>query len=68
MKFTERFVEVVENSHLSQKEIAAKLDVNPSFISQMKKGLNFPNITMLYNICKVLDVSADYLLGLSDMY
>lgn len=68
MRFTERFNEVVKASPLAQREIAERLGVNPSFISQMKKGKNLPNITMLYNICRILDVSADYLLGLTDNY
>ncbi len=68
MIFTERFNEVLKASPLRQIEIAKLLNVHPSFITQMKKGTNLPNLSMLFNLCKILDVSADYLLGLSDNY
>ena len=35
-------------------------------ISNLRKGDNVPSVEVLTKVCKYLDVSADYLLGLSD--
>ncbi len=35
-------------------------------ISNLRKGDNVPSVEVLMKVCKYLDVSADYLLGLSD--
>lgn len=37
-----------------------------SNISNWRKGDNVPSVEVLTKVCKYLDVSADYLLGLSD--
>ena len=66
MKFSERIAEVINASKLSQKEIAEKLNISESNISNWKNGLNLPNVETLYKLCVILEESADYLLGLSD--
>ena len=66
MRFCERFSLELKSSGVSQKELAQKLNVDPSNITNWKKGLNFPSLEIFYQLCQVLDVSADYLLGLVD--
>lgn len=66
MNFTKRFNEVLKMSGKSQVEIARKLNVTKQCINDYKTGKTFPSIVMLYELCKFLDVSADYLLGLSE--
>ena len=66
MKFGERLSEELKASGITQKELAQKVNVDPSNITNWKKGLNFPSLEMFYQLCRVLDVSADYLLGLVD--
>jgi transcriptional regulator with XRE-family HTH domain len=66
MKFSERFSEVLKESKFSQKELAKKLNIAESNISNWKNGDNLPSLQILYELCKILDESADYLLGLTD--
>ena len=66
MKFSERIAEVLNASKLSQKEIAEKLNISESNISNWKNGLNLPSVETLYKLCVILEESADYLLGLTD--
>ena len=66
MKFSERLVVELKSSTLTQKQIAEKLHVDPANITNWKKGTNIPSLEVFYELCKILDVSADYLLGLSD--
>lgn len=68
MKFLERLNEALKLSPLSQKEIAEKLGVNKATITNYKQGKITPSLDMFYELCKILDVSADYLLGLSDTF
>lgn len=46
--------------------MARAANVSKQCISDYKKGKSLPSIDTLYLICKYLDVSADYLLGLED--
>jgi transcriptional regulator with XRE-family HTH domain len=51
---------------LSQVELAEKLGVTKQTISNIETGYRATSIEMLYDICKLLNVSADELLGLND--
>lgn len=64
--FQERFSKELEITKLSQREIARQCGIDPSCITQYKRGKNFPTIKILFKLCEVLDVSSDYLLGLTD--
>lgn len=66
MLFNERITEAIKNSEYTQKEIAKKLNISESNISNWKKGENLPSVEILYNLCILLNESADYLLGLED--
>ena len=68
MKFQERFVEIVKISGKKQTEIADAINVSKQCVSDYKTGKSVPSIETLYLLCEFLDVSADYLLGLSDDY
>ncbi|MBQ9118399.1 MAG: helix-turn-helix transcriptional regulator [Clostridia bacterium] len=67
MKFQERFNEVLKASGKSQVEIAAAINVSKQCVSDYKSGKSMPSLETLYLLCQFLDVSADYLLGLSDI-
>ena len=56
--------EAIETSTLSKKQIAIKLGVNPSTISKYLHGNKFPAIDTFANLCQIIDVSADEILGL----
>ena len=64
--FRERFLKELEISNLSQYEIAKQCGIDPSCITQYKQGKTLPSIKILFRLCQVLDVSSDYLLGLSE--
>ena len=59
-----RLREAIKYSNISQKELAEKLGVNPSTVSKYMRLDKFPSIDTFANICKILDVSADDILGL----
>ncbi len=64
--FKERFTEALKFSGISQKQLAGKLGISEGNITNWKKGENLPSVEILFKLCKIFDVSADYLLGLSD--
>ena len=59
-----RLREEIKNSNLTQKEIAEKLGINPSTVSKYLRQDKFPAIDTFANLCEILDVSADEILGL----
>lgn len=59
-----RLREAIEYSNISQKELAQKVGINPSTISKYMRLDKFPSLDTFANICEVLDVSADDILGL----
>ena len=59
-----RLREEIKNSPLTQKEIAERLGINPSTVSKYLRLDKFPAIDTFANLCEVLDVSADEILGL----
>ena len=66
MIFTKRFNEVLKISGKTQVEIAKAIHVTKQCVTDYKTGKSVPSIETLYLLCKFLEVSADYLLGLSD--
>ncbi len=67
MIFTKRFNEVLAAGGVKQSELAMYCHVTRQSISDFKKGKSFPSIETLYYMCKYLDVSSDYLLGLTEI-
>lgn len=67
-KFKDRFKELLHYNGVNQSDLAVKIHVSKQCVSDYKSGKSVPSLETLYEICKVLDVSADYLLGLSDEF
>lgn len=59
-----RLREAIEYSPLSQKEIAEKLGINPSTVSKYMRLDKYPSLDTFANLCEILDISADEILGL----
>lgn len=59
-----RLREAIQYGAMSQKELAAKLGINPSTVSKYMRKDKYPSLDTFANICKILDVSADEILGL----
>ena len=68
MDFTKRFNELLKTSNKTQVQIAKEIHVSKQCVSDYKSGKSFPSLDTLFLICHSLEVSADYLLGLSDQY
>ncbi len=64
--FTERFNQVLKDGKINQTKLAEQIGVSKQCISDFKSGKSFPSIHTLKLICMHLEVSSDYLLGLSD--
>lgn len=52
-----------EVSGLSQKELAQRLNVTPSRVSNWEQGANCPTIDILFEVCKILNVSINDIYG-----
>lgn len=50
----------------SQQRLADELNVNQTAISQWERGTTTPSYALLTKLAQLLEVSSDYLLGLSD--
>lgn len=61
-----RLREAISNSGMTQKEIAKAINVSTGTISKYMRIDKYPSIDTFANLCKVLDVSADEILGLKD--
>ena len=51
---------------LTQKQLAALVNKSVTGLASWEQGLSEPNVNDIRALCKILDVSADYLLGLED--
>ena len=65
-KFQTRFTECLKYGNVVQSDLARAVGVSKQCISDYKAGKSMPSLDTLYFICKYLDVSSDYLLGLED--
>lgn len=66
MYYTERIKWVRDCKNITQKEIAEHLKIKQQQYARYEKGINVMPITYLKDICLYLDVSSDYLIGLTD--
>ncbi|MBQ3158478.1 MAG: helix-turn-helix transcriptional regulator, partial [Clostridia bacterium] len=62
MKFNERLKKLRLESGQTLKFIAKELNLSISAYSNYEQGIREPSLETLAKICKVFDVSADYLL------
>ena len=57
-----RLTESIRQSEMSQTEIAKKLNITQSTIAHYLKGDILPALDTLANLCKLLDIDANYIL------
>ena len=55
-----------ESKNITQKELAEKLGIVKSSVSAYEMDRTYPSISILREICTIFNVSADYMLGLTD--
>ena len=61
-----RLKEEIKNSNLTTVEIAKKVGVSPEMITQYMTTKKLPKLDTFAKLCKELDLSANYILGLED--
>ena len=59
-----RLRECIAESGIPQKEIARMVGVSPQTISKYMKKDIFPALDTFAKLCRVLDVSSDFILGI----
>ena len=64
--FKERLNEVLAENNLSQNALAKRIFMSQCVVNNYCTGKREPSLDVLITICKELNVSADYLLGLTD--
>lgn len=65
--FGKRLRELRKSKSLSQEEVAYALSVAPGTVSRYESEKMVPTEEVIYRTCKYFKVSADYILGLSDV-
>ena len=61
-----RLREEIINSGLTTVEIAKRIGVYPEMVTQYCTTTKLPRLDTFAKLCKALDLSADYILGLTD--
>lgn len=66
MVLSDRLKQSISERGITQRQLAALCDTTEVSVSRWVRGKRVPDAETLYKLCKALDVSADYLLGLSE--
>jgi transcriptional regulator with XRE-family HTH domain len=66
-KYTERIRELREDHDKSQRELAQYLGTTQQVYSRYESGINEIPVRHIIALCQYYRVSADYILGLSDI-
>lgn len=66
MQFSMRLKEIRAQCGMTQKDVYMKLKVSANCYASWEQGRTEPSIKNIRELCKIFDVSADYLIGLSD--
>lgn len=65
--FGSRLKNIRKNKNITQKELAKNIKVAQSTIANYEKNLRFPGSEILRQLSDELDISVDYLLGLTEL-
>lgn len=64
MHINERIKFIRNCKNLTQEEVAKQAKINITQYRKYELGINVPSVEKLKEICKALQISADYILGL----
>ena len=56
-----------KEQNMTQDEFALRLGVTPQAVSKWERGYSLPDVTLVAEICRLLKVRADFLLGMEDV-
>ena len=62
----QRLKEELDSCALTKVEIAMRIGVSPEMVTQYATTKKLPKLDTFARLCKELDLSANYILGLSD--
>ncbi len=65
MTFPQRLKQILKKRKITQRELAHRLGVSEGGVANWMSG-TMPSVARLIQICRVLDVSSDYLLGIDE--
>ncbi len=66
--FSTRLKELRVEHHFTAKAVANAVGLSKNAITNYEAGIREPSLDTLKALCLLFNVSADYLLGLSDLY
>lgn len=66
LEMGERIKRARKEKHMTQEQLSEMCGLSPSFLGHIERGTRIPSIETLCGLCRALNVSADYLLGLAD--
>lgn len=67
LTFNENLKRLMESRGINQKWLADEANTTEATISRYVNGIHKPNVELIAKIAKALDVSVDYLLGLTSV-
>ncbi len=65
-KLSEKLITLLNKKKLTQKQAAISIGITEAAMSRYLRGLREPKINVLVSLAQFLEVSVDYLVGLSD--
>lgn len=66
MEFYEKLQRLRTERHLTQEQLATQLYVSRTAVSKWESGMSYPDITLIRDICAILQVSEHELLTASE--
>lgn len=66
-QFAARLTELLNENKISKRELAKRIGVSATSVSDWSTGKIQPTVENLYLICEYFQVSADYMLGLKEI-
>lgn len=67
-QFSEKLKELRNEKNLTCKAVADKVGLTKNAITNYESGIREPSLSVLKSLCELFEVSADYLIGLTDSY
>ena len=61
--FAEKMKALRLQSHMTQAELAEKLELSPSAVGMYEQGRREPELSVITRLCKIFNVPADTLIG-----
>lgn len=68
MQYTQRLEDLRKDKDLTQAQVAKLLDLQREQYRRYETGVNEAKAGFIIKVCKLYNVSADYILGLTNTY